>query len=68
MEKLHSIFSNDMVMAVAYLTQAVNTLQAYAGSGPPSLESGTVESGGTPASETAQEPVEPPIDPTPNTL
>jgi hypothetical protein len=30
MEKLHSVFSNDMVQAVAYLTQAISTLAAYA--------------------------------------
>jgi len=29
MEKLHTILSNDMVKAVAFLTQAVNTLAAY---------------------------------------
>ena len=31
MEKLHTLLSNDMVKAVAYLAQAVTTLQAYAG-------------------------------------
>ena len=36
MEKLHTIFSNDMTMAVAYLGQAVRTLEAYAGTVPPS--------------------------------
>jgi hypothetical protein len=30
MEKLHTVLSMDMVQAVAYLTQAVNTLAAYA--------------------------------------
>jgi hypothetical protein len=30
MEKLHSVLSNDMVKAVAYLTQALNTLAGYA--------------------------------------
>jgi len=29
-EKLHTVLSNDMVQAVAYLTQAINTLAAYA--------------------------------------
>ena len=29
-EKLHTILTNDMVKAVAYLTQALNTLAAYA--------------------------------------
>jgi hypothetical protein len=35
MEKLHTILSNDMVQAVAYLTQALNTLAAYADIKPP---------------------------------
>src|SRR5215471_4920373 len=30
MEKLHTVLSNDMVKAVAYLTQVLNTLAAYA--------------------------------------
>jgi hypothetical protein len=30
MEKLHTILANDMVLAAAYLAQAVQTLQAYA--------------------------------------
>jgi hypothetical protein len=30
MEKLHTVLSNDMVKAVAYLAQALNTLSAYA--------------------------------------
>jgi len=29
MEKLHTVLSNDMVKAVAYLTQAIGTLAAY---------------------------------------
>jgi hypothetical protein len=29
-EKLHTVFSNDMVKAVAYLTQVIGTLAAYA--------------------------------------
>ncbi len=28
-EKLHTVFTNDMVKAVAFLTQAINTLAAY---------------------------------------
>jgi len=39
MEKLHTVLANDMVKAVAYLGQAVNTLDAYAGIAPPSLAS-----------------------------
>ena len=34
MEKLHTVLANDMVQAVAYLTQAINTLDAYAGDRP----------------------------------
>ena len=30
MEKLHTVLSTDMVQAIAYLTQAINTLAAYA--------------------------------------
>jgi hypothetical protein len=29
-EKLHTVFSNDMVQAIAYLTQVIRTLAAYA--------------------------------------
>ena len=29
-EKLHTVFSNDMVQALAYLTQVIKTLAAYA--------------------------------------
>ena len=36
MEKLHTVLSNDMVQALAYLTQTVNALAAYAGIAPPS--------------------------------
>jgi DNA repair ATPase RecN len=34
-EKLHTILTNDMVKAVAYLTQTLNTLAAYADIKPP---------------------------------
>jgi hypothetical protein len=34
-EKLHTILANDMVQAVAYLTQALNTLAAYVEIAPP---------------------------------
>jgi len=33
-EKLHTVLSNDMVKAVAYLTQTINTLAAYAETAP----------------------------------
>lgn len=35
MEKLHTILSNDLVLAVAYLAQAMTTLAAYAQVAPP---------------------------------
>jgi len=38
MEKLHTVLSNDMVKAVAYLAQALNTLAAYAELHPAALE------------------------------
>ena len=34
-EKLHTVFSNDMIQALAYLTQVVKTLAAYAEIKPP---------------------------------
>lgn len=34
LEKLHTVLSNDMVQAAAYLNEAVNTLAAYAEMGP----------------------------------
>jgi hypothetical protein len=37
MEKLHTLLSNDLVAAAAYLAQALNTLSAYAEIKPPSL-------------------------------
>jgi hypothetical protein len=40
MEKLHTVLSNDMVQAVAYLTQAISTLSAYAERG----SGGTIDS------------------------
>ena len=45
MEKLHTVLANDMVKAVAYLAQAVNTLDAYAGMTPPSLATANVGAG-----------------------
>jgi len=56
MEKLHSVLANDMVKAVAYLAQAIDTLHNYAGVIPPPAttaapaESGDPNrTGGTPA-------------------
>ncbi|HEV2394482.1 MAG TPA: hypothetical protein VG146_19195 [Verrucomicrobiae bacterium] len=34
-EKLHTVFSNDMVQAVTFLTKAINTLAAYSQGGSP---------------------------------
>jgi len=36
MEKLHTVLAHDMVQAVAFLAQAINTLHAYADIVPPS--------------------------------
>jgi hypothetical protein len=41
MEKLHSVLSNDMVQAVAYLALVVKTLDAYAGMVAPSVSDST---------------------------
>ncbi len=35
MEKLHTVLAHDMVQAVAFLAQAINTLEAYAEVAPP---------------------------------
>jgi len=43
LEKLQSILNDDLVKAVAYLTQTLNTLQAYAGIMAPSLEASAGE-------------------------
>ena len=45
MEKLHTVLANDMVKSLAYLAQAVNTLDAYAGTLPPSLAAADVGTG-----------------------
>jgi hypothetical protein len=61
-EKLHTIFSNDMTLAVTYLGQAVKTLEAYAGIVPPST-AGMVETTAA-QSDVTSEPSE--AIPTPN--
>jgi hypothetical protein len=61
MEKLHTVLANDMVKAVAYLAQAVDTLDAYAGVPPPSLGSavpGTSGAQPSPAGEKLSVPEE----------
>ncbi|HSA12163.1 MAG TPA: hypothetical protein P5205_17515 [Candidatus Paceibacterota bacterium] len=50
MEKLQTVLANDMVQAVAYLTQAINTLDAYAGTVPPATGAPPA-GGGQPPSE-----------------
>lgn len=47
MEKLHTILSNDLVLATTYLTQAMGTLAAYAQVAPPT---GLAESTASPRS------------------
>ena len=34
-EKLHTVLANDMIKAVAYLTEAIKTLTAYSETAPP---------------------------------
>jgi hypothetical protein len=64
MEKLQTIFANDMVLAVAYLAQAVNTLEAYAGIAPPAVTVGPAEAGATQVTGgSAASPAEQPVDP-----
>ncbi len=57
-EKLHTVLSHDMVNAVGYLTQTLNTLAAYADIQPAPLESGNHSS--AVAAETAGSNAEPP--------
>ena len=40
MEKLHTILAHDMVKAVAFLAQAIQTLDAYADVAPPAAAPG----------------------------
>jgi hypothetical protein len=40
MEKLQTVLARDMVLAIAYLAQAINTLHAYAKVGPPTGATG----------------------------
>jgi len=47
MEKMHTVLTMDMVQAVAYLTQAINTLAAYAEVKAPGAGPSTPESPGT---------------------
>jgi len=46
MEKLHTVLAHDMVQAVAFLTQAIQTLDAYAEVAPPGGVPGAAPPGG----------------------
>ncbi len=46
MEKLHTVLAHDMVQAVAFLTQVIRTLDAYARVAPPAAIPGTAQAGG----------------------
>jgi hypothetical protein len=46
MEKLHTVLAHDMVQAVAFLAQAIQTLDAYAEVAPPSAVSAAAPPGG----------------------
>jgi hypothetical protein len=46
MEKLHTVLAHDMVQAVAFLTQVVRTLDAYAEVAPPEGVPGAAQTGG----------------------
>lgn len=63
MEKLHTVFSNDMVKAVASLTQTLNTLAAYAdlkpGTGAATAPSSPVTAAASPDSQPADQPATP---------
>jgi len=52
MEKLHSVLAKDMVQAVAYLTQAINALDKYAGTTPPATTSAPAAEDAQPEGET----------------
>jgi hypothetical protein len=46
-EKLHTLLANDLVKAMAYLAQAVNTLEAYGDTPPPATGTTAAASGTT---------------------
>ena len=46
MDKLHTVLAHDMVQALAFLAQAINTLDAYAGIAPPAAVPEAARSGG----------------------
>jgi hypothetical protein len=53
MDKLHTVLAQDMVQAVAFLAQAIRTLDAYAEVAPPTAVPGASQAGGqSPGPET----------------
>jgi len=61
MEKLQTVLAHDMVQAIAFLTQAINTLHAYAGIAPPSAAPASAPAGeSVPGAKGAGEPPAPP--------
>src|SRR2546426_12539025 len=46
-EKLHTVLANDMVQAMAYLTEAIKTLAAYSEGGPPPAPVSSATEAGT---------------------
>ena len=54
MEKLHTVLAHDMVQAVAFLTQAISTLDAYAEVAPTPAAPAAVQPGGPDAEPEAK--------------
>ncbi|MGO8675613.1 MAG: hypothetical protein ACLQVX_07055 [Limisphaerales bacterium] len=65
-EKLHTLLAKDLVQAIAYLAQAVSTLDAYAGTPPPSASPGPAALTGAPADTQAASPTATPGAPSPD--
>ena len=55
MEKLHTVLAHDMVKAVAFLGQAIQTLDAYAEVAPPAVAPAAAQPGG-PSAEPGAKP------------
>jgi len=56
LDKLHTMLSNDMLLAVASLAQSIKTLDAYADIAPASASSGPAQPSGAAATEGATTP------------
>jgi len=65
MEKLHTVLSHDIVLAIAHLTEVAKTLAAYAEVAPPSSFSDAPQRSPQPAVEEAPSPPQPPANPQP---